>query len=130
VPEIRAVGAVAVRAGTLLLIRRGRPPAVGRWSLPGGRVEPGEAETAAVAREVAEETGLSVIVGELLGEVLRDGPDDVVYRIRDYAVQVVGGSEVAGDDATAVAWVPLAEVASRDLTDGLLAALSAWDVLD
>ena len=56
-------------------------------------------------REVAEETGLVVEVTDFVGEVVRPGPDDTVYRIRDFRVVVIGGAEVAGDDATAVAWV-------------------------
>lgn len=127
--EVAAVGAIAVRNGLLLLVRRGHAPAAGRWSIPGGKVEPGESETQAVAREVAEETGLAVRVGPLLGEVSRPGIGDVVYRIRDYAVEIVGGCERAGDDAADLAWVPLAELADRDLTDGLLDALRGWKVL-
>lgn len=128
-PEVAAVGAIAVRNGSLLLVQRGRPPAVGRWSVPGGRVEPGETDADAVAREVAEETGLLVDVGPLVGEVVRPGVGDVVYRIRDYVVEVVGGVEQPGDDADEVAWVPLEQLADRDLTDGLLDALRGWSVL-
>jgi 8-oxo-dGTP diphosphatase len=69
-PEL-AVGAVVVHAGCLLLVRRGSPPAAGLWSVPGGRVEPGETLTEAVAREVREETSLDVEAGELLGWVER-----------------------------------------------------------
>ena len=66
-----AVGAVAVNDGAILLIRRGRPPAEGRWSLPGGRVEWGEPLTDALRREVEEETALRVEVGRLAGVVER-----------------------------------------------------------
>jgi 8-oxo-dGTP diphosphatase len=128
-PEVAAVGGIAVRDGLLLLVRRGRPPSVGRWSVPGGRVEPDETETDAVAREVAEETGLVVRVGPLVGEVVRPGVGDVMYRIHDYLVDVIGGVEQAGDDAAEVAWVPLDRLADRDLTDGLLDALRGWAVL-
>ncbi len=127
-PEVLAVGAVAIRDGALLLVKRGRPPAVGRWSLPGGKVEPGESETDAVAREVAEETGLTVTVGRLLGEVTRDGPGGTVFRIRDYAVEVASGTAVAGDDAAAAQWVALSELSDYDLTEGLVEALRAWQV--
>ncbi|MDQ1484881.1 MAG: hypothetical protein QOJ62_574 [Actinomycetota bacterium] len=127
--EVAAVGAIAVRDGRLLLVLRGRPPGAGRWSLPGGRVEPGESDAAALAREVMEETGLVVNVGGLVGEVVRPGVVGVRYRIRDYAVDVVGGAERAGDDAADVAWVALADLADRDLTDGLLAALSEWAIV-
>ena len=131
--EVAAVGAIAIDAGRILLIRRGHAPSRGLWSLPGGRVEPGETEADAVRREVAEETGLDVEVGPLAGEVVRPGAGDVVYRIRDYLVTVVSGADsaepVAGDDADDVAWVPLDRLGERDLTDGLLQALRGWAVL-
>ena len=128
-PELAAVGAIAVRDGRLLLVKRGRPPAVGRWSVPGGRVEPGESEPDAVVREVAEETGLTVRVGALAGEVVRAGPGDVTYRIHDYFVDVTGGTERAGDDAADLAWVAFAHLADYPLTEGLLEVLQSWRVL-
>ena len=103
-PEIAAVGAIAVRDGALLLIRRGHAPSRGRWSLPGGRVEPGETAREALVREMAEETGLVVEVGDLVGEVTRPGPNGVTYRIQDFRVTLASdnaraGSAVAADDA-------------------------------
>ncbi len=131
--EVAAVGAIAIDSGRILLIRRGHPPSAGLWSLPGGRVEPGESDADAVRREVAEETGLDVEVGPLAGEVVRPGVGDVVYRIRDYVVAIVGGATsaapVAGDDADDVAWVAIDRLGERDLTDGLLQALRGWSVL-
>ena len=82
-----------------------------------------------MAREVAEETSLVVDVGELIGEVLRPGIGDVVYRIRDFAVSIISGSPVAGDDAADVAWVALDELAQWPLTEGLLDALTHWNVV-
>ena len=134
-PEIAAVGGIAVRNGTLLLIRRGHAPSRGRWSLPGGRVEPGETAQQALIREVAEETGLIVEVGELVGEVVRAGPGGVTYRIQDFRVtpsgtSAVGGSSaVAGDDALDVAWVPLEDVPKYQLSAGLLVTLREWAVI-
>jgi 8-oxo-dGTP diphosphatase len=115
--------------GRLLLVRRGRPPAVGRWSLPGGRLEKGETVAQAVRREVREETGLDVRVGALAGRVERPGPGGVVYAITDHHCQVVGGSVRAGDDAVDVLWVEPERLAELDLTDGLLETLTAWGVL-
>ncbi|HZV26654.1 MAG TPA: NUDIX domain-containing protein [Acidothermaceae bacterium] len=128
-PEIAAVGAIAVRDGALLLIRRGHAPSRGRWSLPGGRVEPGETAREALVREMAEETGLTVEVGELVGEVVRPGPNEVTYRIQDFRVTPVGDDAVAGDDALDVEWVPLADVAKRQLSAGLLGTLRQWAVI-
>lgn len=133
-PEIVAVGAIAVRDGALLLIRRGHAPSRGRWSLPGGRVEPGESARDALVREMAEETGLVVEVGELVGEVTRPGPNGVTYRIQDFRVTLVGddaraGHAVAADDAVDVEWVPLADIAKRQLSAGLLRTLRQWAVI-
>jgi len=129
---VAAVGAIAIDDGKILLIKRGHAPSLGLWSVPGGRVEPGESEVDAVRREVAEETGLDVEVGPLAGEVVRPGVGDVLYRIRDYVVTVVGDPDVvpcAGDDADDVAWVPIDQLGDRDLTDGLLQSLRGWAVL-
>ena len=74
-PLIRCVGAVVFDPfGRLLLVKRGHEPEKGKWSLPGGRVKPGETDEAAVQREIQEETGLSVIVGPLVGRICRPAP--------------------------------------------------------
>jgi ADP-ribose pyrophosphatase YjhB (NUDIX family) len=115
-------------AGRLLLIRRAQDPGRGLWSLPGGRVEPGESDEQAIVRELREETGLDVIAGALVGSILR-GP----YEIHDYACSVGGGSLRAGDDAQDARWVgsgPFAELErSGVLTKGLLTSLSDWHAL-
>lgn len=128
-PEVAAVGGIAIRDDRLLLVRRGRPPSAGCWSLPGGRVEAGESDAAALAREFREETGLEVEVGAFVGEVLRPGPDGVVYRIRDYRVAAGTGVVRPGDDAADVAWVPLRELPEYPLTPGLLDTLRAWCIV-
>ncbi|WP_103563939.1 NUDIX hydrolase [Actinomadura rubteroloni] len=127
--RVRCVGAV-VRddAGRILLVRRGRPPSAGSWSVPGGRVEPGEDDAAAVVRELREETGLDVVPGALLGTVDRPGPG-CVYEIHDYAATVAGGALRAGDDADDVRFVPVAELDGLPLVPGLVAALVSFGVL-
>ena len=116
--------------GRLLVVRRGREPGRGRWSVPGGRVEPGESDAVAVEREVLEETGLHVTVGIRVGTVLRDGPGGAVYDIRDYACIVVGPTApVAGDDAAEVRWVTRTELAELDLVEQLWDTLESWGML-
>jgi 8-oxo-dGTP diphosphatase len=129
-PEVAAVGAIAVSGGSLLLIQRGRAPGKGLWSLPGGRVEPAESDREAVVREVAEETGLVVEVVDFVGEVLRPGDGDVVYRIRDFSVRILGGTPVAGDDAAAIAWVRIDDLPQWRLTEGLVDALVTWGIIN
>jgi 8-oxo-dGTP diphosphatase len=129
--EIPCVGAVIKDpAGRLLLIRRGHAPGAGLWSLPGGKVEPGETDQQAVIREVREETGLSVVPGVLVGSVTRPAPGGAAFEIRDYAASVTGGDLAAGDDAMDARWVRPAELGSLPVTDGLVATLSGWGVLD
>lgn len=114
--------------GRLLVIRRGRPPSEGLWSIPGGRVEPGESGEEAAAREVREETGLTVRVGKLVGSVERPGrTDDELYVIDDYAAEVVGDARpTAGDDASEARWVTREELEALPLTPGLMDTLEEW----
>jgi 8-oxo-dGTP diphosphatase len=110
---------VVVDHDRLLLVRRGRGPAAGRWAVPGGHVERGEAIVEAVTRELREETGLEGVCGRLLGVVERIEADHH-FVILDYEVTLVGGDEpVAGDDAAEARWVELHEVAELDLAEGM-----------
>jgi len=122
------VGAVAVRDGALLLVRRGHEPEAGRWSLPGGRVEAGETLAQALEREVLEETGLEVRCGALLGWVERIGPGHH-FVILDFFVEAASGALRAGGDATEAAWVALPVVAGLDLVEGLAGFLRDHRVL-
>jgi 8-oxo-dGTP diphosphatase len=128
--RVRCVGAVVRdEGGQLLLIRRGHPPGEGLWSLPGGRVEAGESDAVAVARELLEETGLRAETGELIAVVARPGLGDVVYDIYEYAATPVGGELRPGDDAIDVRWVDDRELRALPTTPGLLEALTDWGIL-
>jgi 8-oxo-dGTP diphosphatase len=124
------VGGIVVDGqGRLLLIRRGHPPSAGRWSLPGGRVEDGESDEAALVREMREETGAIVRVGRLAGVVERAADGETRYRIADYHCTLVGGRLEAGDDAAELGWVSPEQLADLPLTAGLREALTDWAVL-
>ncbi len=133
VPRLRCVGGLVRDAsGRLLLIRRANDPGRGLWSLPGGKVEDGETDAEALAREVAEETGLLVAVGEFVGSVERAAPNGV-YDIHDYACSVTGGDLRAADDALDVHWVDYAILTTLDrtnaLVEGLFHTLDEWSAL-
>jgi len=103
---VAAVGAVCLRADTVLLIRRAKPPLAGAWSLPGGRIEPGERAVEAVHRELAEETGVSADLIGLIDVV--DGlfaPDH--YLLVDYALRWRAGRPRSGGDAAHAEFMPL-----------------------
>lgn len=130
--EVDCVGALVLDGERLLMIRRGTEPDKGRWSVPGGRVEPGESDADAVVREALEETGLTVAAGPLAGTVRREGPGGAAYVIRDYRCTLAGSDPAdaqAGDDAADVGWFTPAELAGLDCTPGLLATLTEWGVL-
>lgn len=117
---IIGVGAVIVVDNRVLLAKRGKPPLMGQWSLPGGVVELGETLRAAAEREALEETGLIVKAGEVL-EVLdriipgENGRTQYHYVLVDFLCQVTGGELRAGADAMEVAWAGEEELGRYEL---------------
>ena len=130
-PVVPCVGAVVLdAAGRLLLIRRGHPPSAGLWSVPGGRVEPGETLEDAVVREVREETGLLVQPGAVAGRLSIPG-DGVVYDVTDFVCSLVGPptDPVAGDDADDALFADAATREGLACTPRLLETLRQWGAL-
>jgi 8-oxo-dGTP diphosphatase len=118
---IVAVGAVIFDGRRVLLVQRGQEPLRGAWSLPGGAVEIGETLDAALAREVLEETGLSVEVGPVIDVLDRvqfdaDGRVEYHYVIIDYMCRPFAGVVEHGSDAQAVCWAPIADLARLGVT--------------
>jgi len=130
------VGGIVVDGGRLVLVQRAQAPSLGLWSIPGGRLEPGETAEAGCAREVLEETGLVVDVGRHVGTVERDAPGGGVYVIDDHLCTPADPSQalVAGDDAADARWFSRSEVQDLDgaglMARGVLDALQTWGVLD
>jgi 8-oxo-dGTP diphosphatase len=129
--RVPCVGVVVLdRLGRLLVVRRGHAPSAGRWSIPGGRVEPGETLEVAAVREAREETGLDVVVGEVAGQVELPGMDDQVYDVTDFIATTADPTAVPapGDDAMEVQWVTRDELAALDTSPGLVDTLESWRV--
>ena len=124
---------MVVHDGALLVVRRANPPGRGLWSVPGGRVEPGESAHKAVERETAEETGVRVRCGALVGEVTWRG-DGGPWRIANFHAEVVDAPEghplpTAGSDAQEARWVALGDVGGLGVVDGLLAFLERHGIV-
>ena len=114
------VGAIIIEQGRVALVKRGRPPLQGKWSIPGGMLEVGETLRSAVVREALEETGLTIEPGELLGvfeRVLPDGKGRFLYHyvLIDFLCRRVSGELLAGDDADEVRWFRQSELGELEL---------------
>ncbi|MBI1252341.1 MAG: NUDIX domain-containing protein [Alphaproteobacteria bacterium] len=128
---VAAVGVVCLRGDEVLLIRRGNPPKIGEWSLPGGRVEWGETVREAALRELQEETG---VTAELVGLVdvvdglfrSRSGGDIWGhYVLVDFAARWIAGEARAGDDAADAKFTPIAALDALGLWDETLRVIHA-----
>lgn len=106
---VNCVGVVCFRGEDVLLIKRGKEPRKGQWSIPGGRIEPGETEAIAALRELMEETAITASLGpkiEIIDADFGNGP----YRLHDYVAKWQTGEPVAGDDAAHAEFVPLSKI--------------------
>ena len=114
------VGVVVWKDGRVLLIRRGKSPMRGRWSLPGGRQELGETVREAAVREVREETGLEIRLGALLDVVdtiRRDesGAVTLQYTLVDFDAEWTAGEPAAASDAEHAEWADPDDLAPYSL---------------
>lgn len=114
------VGAIIIEGDRVALVKRGRPPLAGQWSIPGGLLEVGETLRACAEREVGEETGLTVVIGELLGVFDRVVPDEdghihYHYVLIDFLCRRTSGELTPADDAEDARWFTLEELPTLHL---------------
>lgn len=128
---VPAVGVVCFRGEEVLLIRRGTPPRAGEWSLPGGRIEPGEPTQIAALRELREETRVEAeLVGlvDVVDAIFNNRNGDLItrhYVLIDYAARWVSGTPIAGDDAAEARFFHLSELTSLNMWDETLRVIDA-----
>jgi 8-oxo-dGTP diphosphatase len=129
---VPAVGVVCFNAqGEVLLIQRGTPPRLGEWSIPGGRIEWGEATKAAALRELREETGIEAEIVALIDVVdaiftsRASGDTTRHYVLIDYVALYISGVPTAGDDAAQARFVPMRELPAYNLWDETLRIIEA-----
>ena len=116
------VGGAVFRGSDVLLIRRGKPPLYGAWSLPGGKVKKGENLKEALCREVKEECSIEIEVGDLVTElsyIERDKQEKVKYHyvVFDFAAQYLSGNLARASDALQARWVAIDQLKEYNLTD-------------
>jgi 8-oxo-dGTP diphosphatase len=128
------VGAVIIGGDSVILIRRGKEPGYGRWSIPGGAVKLGETLKQALAREVQEETGLEVVVGpivEVLDRIVKDTEGRIAYHyvLVDYLCSPCGGQLAPASDALEARWVTKEELVAFDLPEITRDVIKkAWEI--
>ncbi len=117
---IVGVGGIIFQGESVLLIKRGKEPALGQWSIPGGVVDLGETLQAAVVREILEETHLEVeplALVKVLDRIFRDEEGGVTYHyvLADFLCRHTGGEVRPGSDALEARFVPVAELSSLNV---------------
>lgn len=133
---IPAVGAIILDEEHVLLIQRGQAPAKGKWTIPGGVVEPGESPEDALIREIREECHLEITIQsivQIINRVMRDEQGKIKYHyiILDYLAHCQAGQSChefpakPGSDVMNALWVPLKNIANYDVTEGLIDVINA-----
>lgn len=128
---IPAVSVALLRGATFLLVLRGREPGQGLWAFPGGKIDPGETAEKAARRELEEETGLSadsLALFETVELAARLDGEPVLFRLEVFAGHWSGGEAKAGDDAEALGWFAVGEMAALPAAESTVAVARA--VLD
>ncbi|BDG72614.1 NUDIX hydrolase [Roseomonas fluvialis] len=123
------IGCIVFRGDHVLLVRRGKPPRLGQWSLPGGAQHLGETAEEAARRELREETGIEVgplALAIVVDAISRDADGRALYHytIIDFAAEWRAGEARAGDDVSEVTWALPADLAAHDLTDATHRAIA------
>ena len=124
------IGCIVFKGDAVLLVRRGKPPRLGQWSLPGGAQQVGERAEEAARRELREEAGIEVgplALAIVVDAISRDGDGRPLYHytIIDFAAEWRAGEAVAADDVSAVAWAGPSELPGYDLTPETHRAIAA-----
>ena len=120
---VPAVGCVCFRGDEVLLVKRGQAPMKGHWSIPGGRIEPGETSQAAARRELKEETGVEAeLVGlvDVVDAIFKNKAGDTLtrhYVLIDYAARWIEGEPLGADDADEARFIGLEALEAYDLWD-------------
>jgi 8-oxo-dGTP diphosphatase len=131
---IAGVGAIVWKDGRILLVKRGKEPNRGKWTVPGGVVELGETLHEALKREVREECSIDIEVEKVLDmfdAITRDDDGRVRYHfiIIDFMAKYAGGEIKAGSDADDCRWVTPEEIAEMDITPSLMAVLRRHGII-
>ena len=124
-----AIGVICFRGHEVLLIKRGKPPRKGDWSLPGGRVEPGESFEDAALRELSEETGITAKLGKKIATIDANF-GEYHYMLHDYIAEYISGEVCAADDATHAQFFAMDEIAALKMwpkTEEVVR--QAWEVM-